>query len=139
MFASATPGFFGNADSVVAPLPGGWALSFDNVLALASWRFNGDGTVDRVSDGSSSSAHRWHTSSTPGTYYVRATKLSGITPGGDALATWINATSAPAWTLTATPNDVKECQLLIEISSTADVADVVTSGTYRITADANLL
>jgi hypothetical protein len=142
MFASATFGFFGGGSGVVTPLAGGWASDFYvSGFAQAAWSFNPDGSIDRNSGGYIDDVQRWHDPLQPGvggSYWIRATVVSGSSPTGAALNTWLPLNISYEWAHITTPNDYRDVTLLIEISSSADVADLVTSGSFRITSDANL-
>lgn len=143
MFAAAAFGFFAGGAGVVTPLAGGYAYDFyASGFAQAGWRFNADGTIDRNAGGYINDWARWYEPPQAGvgaSYWARATLVSGSTPGGSALNTWIALSGGPLWSAVAVPNVTLESVLLIEIASSADIADLVTSGTYTLIADADLL
>lgn len=143
MFAGATFGFFAGGSGVVTPLAGGWAADYYSAgFAQAAWSFNPDGSIDRNAGGYVNDVQRWHEPLQPGVgagYWIRATVTSGFPPSGAALNTWLPLNISYEWAHITTPNDVRDVTLLIEISGSADVADLVTSGSFRILSDSNLL
>jgi hypothetical protein len=68
---------------------------------------------------------------TTGNYEVRATLVSGNTPAGSALATWLVVSSFRSWMLTASPGNFLTCVLTIEVRDTA-------TSTVRATASVTL-
>jgi hypothetical protein len=71
-------------------------------------------------------------------YWVRAALVSGNTPSGDALNTWLALTGVRGWTLTAPAGGAvqsRACTLQIQIASDAAGANVVTSGTALLSVD----
>lgn len=127
--------------AVVSPLLGGFAYDFD-ASARASYTFNPDGSVDVEAATNVTNSQQWFKpvqSAVGAGYWIRATKTSGTTPGGDALATWLQLNVARQWYLRAAPNNDFACTLTIQIATDSAGTNIVTSGGYSIEADANFL
>lgn len=142
MFAAASFGFFGGGSGIVVPLAGGSAWSYSTISTSVSFQFNPDGSITRYVAGAPLGGGWWFKpaqSGLDGLYWVRATKLTGITPTGSALATWLPLSGGPAWQLSTVPNSLKECSLLIEISSASGGTPLLTSGTYDLYSESNNL
>ena len=75
------------------------------------------------------------TSAAGAAYEVRATLVSGSSPGG--LNTWLSLGSAQSWTLSTASVGTVTCQLTIEIRSASSLA-VVATGTVTLTATKTL-
>jgi len=135
-------GFLGfKAVNIVNPLVGGIASSFvvDPADAQAFWRFNPDGTVDRKNTGgTTANQQQWYrpTGGTPGTgYWIRCTVNSGTTPTGSATGSWLQLNAARTWQHDQTVIGTVTCTLTIEIASDSGGANIVSSGSFTITAD----
>lgn len=105
-------------------------------LAITGVRFNSTGTVQRNADGSLTqinSGTDWviPNSMAPGTYSVRATLLSGDSPSGSALGSWLALSSSREWDLNSGGVGVLACDLRIEISDDGG-STVLESGDYHL-------
>ena len=82
----------------------------------ATYTLNTSGAVQKTEGGSTTTLETWLQAGAAGDYEVRATKLSGDTPTGSALATWLPLSSTQAWTLTDAVNDgiPLTCTLTVE-------------------------
>ena len=87
----------------------------------ATYTLNTSGIVQKTEGGSTTTLETWLQAGAAGDYEVRATKLSGDSPTGSALATWLPLSSTQAWTLTDAVNDgiPLTCTLTVEIRDTA--------------------
>jgi hypothetical protein len=73
-----------------------------------------------------------------GSYWVRATLVSGTAPTGNTLNAWHALTGTPRWTLTAPAGGAyqgRACTLQIQIASDAAGANVVTSGASNLSVE----
>jgi hypothetical protein len=71
-------------------------------------------------------------------YWVRAALVSGNTPSGNALNTWVALSGVSGWTLTAPAGGAvqsRSCTLQIQIASDSAGANVVTSGAASLAVD----
>lgn len=88
------------------------------------------------SAGTYSQSEQWNSiPSTTGNYEVRATLVSGSTPAGSALATWLAVSSFRSWMLTATAGNFLTCVLTVEVRDTA-TSTVRATASVTLTADA---
>jgi hypothetical protein len=70
-----------------------------------------------------------------GSYWIRATLVSGTAPTGSALNAWLALTAVRGWTLTAPAGGAfasRACTLQIQIASDSAGANVVTSGASNL-------
>ncbi len=74
---------------------------------------------------------QWVTNGTPADYDVRVTLVSGVTPSGSAIATWLNCATDREWHLSQGFPGGKSSELLVEIRRTADSA-VLASATIKL-------
>lgn len=106
--------------------------------AVASYRVANDAFIYTAANfnGVYSVQEQWDSiPSTVGNYEVRATLVSGNTPTGSALGSWLVLSTTRDWTLTASPGNVLVCTLTIEIRDTA-TSTVRATATVNFTADA---
>lgn len=69
-----------------------------------------------------------------GSYWIRATALSGTVTTG-TMGTWISISPNPVWTVDSlTTTSTKTCTVLFEISTSAGGSPIVSSGTYVLTS-----
>ena len=102
--------------------------------AVAGYRVDSDSFVYTAANfnGVYSQQEQWDSvPATVGDYEVRATLVSGNTPSGSALSTWLVLSSDRTWQLSASPGNLLACTLTIEIRDTA-------TSTVRATATVNL-
>ena len=96
----------------------------------ATYTVNTSGIVQKTEGASTTTLETWLQAGASSDYEVRATVLSGDTPTGSALATWMALSTSRAWTLTDAVNDgiALTCSLQIEIrdSATGTVQDTAT-------------
>lgn len=104
--------------------------------------FYADGTLQGFRQGNNLSWTRnWFTptqSGIGGSYWVRATLVSGDTPTGSGLNTWLPLSGVRTWTLTAPSGGAfssRRCTLQIQIASDAAGANVVTSGATTLSVE----
>jgi len=126
-------------------------VSFDKeespTSALAGWRWNADGTIDRVASDvwtAFNSGTEWIDSNpTPaGNYWVQATLDSGDAPtSGPALTTFHALTSTREWTWLESSDPPGSASTLgtlqIDISDESDGTPILDTGYYRGTASQN--
>ena len=121
----------GSSGAVVSPLAGGAAY---NAAGAASLVFATDGNVTLTGAASQS----WFAPTQAGigsSYWVRCTRVSGVTPTGSALGTWLQLSANRTWSVSWLFNVLKTCTLTLESASDSAGATIVASGTYTITAD----
>lgn len=121
--------------NVVVPLPGGSAsqVQVTPVDAVAGWRFNADGTVDKRLGSGYTFDHRWHNGTPPtGAYTMKATYTSGNqVPSGSAVG---SAVALPAeWRHSVTENASVSRTATITVEVLSGVT-VISSGSYVMTA-----
>jgi len=98
--------------------------------AYAGYRLDSDSFVYTAanSSGAYTVAEQWDSiPATVGSYEARATLVTGDTPSGSALSTWLTLSADQTWQLFASPGNAFSCTLTIEIRDTA-------SSTVRATA-----
>ena len=87
-------------------------------VQTASFRLNTDRSAYQGIDGAFSALYAWCAANgTPANYEVRASLVSGSTPGGDSVGSWLALSSSRTWSATdaladASPNVIA---LTIEI------------------------
>jgi hypothetical protein len=121
---------------VVNPLAGGEAYDASFSTAIAGWRFNNNGTVDKRAQAVFTTNHNWFSppGGTPGaSYWARLTVNSGTGPSGSAIGAWIAISTAPQWTLSRSTTGTTTGSYTIQIASDAAGANIVASGAYSIT------
>ena len=98
----------------------------------ATYTVNTSGIVQKTEGGSTTTLETWLQVGASSAYEVRATLLSGDTPTGSALASWLALSTTRAWTLTDAVNDgiALTCTLTIEIR---DVATGVVQDSCTVT------
>jgi hypothetical protein len=101
-----------------------------NSPATASYTVSIDGTV-KVNG---VSVETWLNSGAAAGYDVRATLVSGTSPAGSALATWLNLSSGRSWSLTQSTTGNSSCVLTVEIGL-AGAAAAIASATITIEAE----
>lgn len=133
------PFSFWASGGLVVPLPGGdvFASSFYPESCSASLAVNTDGTLElSATAGWGGETQFWFRGGGPATgaaYEVRATKVDGLTPAGNALGVWL-PTSA-SWVLASrNQGGMVSTTLLIEFRATGG-GPVLTSGTYFLEAE----
>lgn len=97
----------------------------------ASYEVNSDG---KVYDQNGTILETWLLSGAAADYDVRATLVSGNSPTGASLGTWLNLASSHAWQETASLGSIKTCTLTIEIRD-ATTLTVLDTATVTVTAD----
>jgi len=133
--------FFGQG-GIVSPLVGGTASEFTIApnLAKAGWRFNADGSIDKLhGPGWSLSQQLWYSPKTANIgssvdYWIKFQLLSGTTPDTKpAFDTWWPLSGS---SLTVTNEDdnggVLMSTFMVSISKGGTDAAVVTTGTFEI-------
>jgi hypothetical protein len=110
------------------------AADFDTSLATATLAISSDGTVSGTGNVSSFSAN-WitPTSAAGANYDVRVQVLSGNTPSGSSLNTWLPLSSNYFWTLSQSGIGFLTSELGMEIRSAAS-GQVLASATYTVSA-----
>lgn len=106
--------------------------------AVAGYRVDSDSFVYTAANfnGVYSQQEQWDSDpTTVGNYEVRATLVSGDTPSGSALSTWLVLSSDRTWQLSASPGNFLACTLTIEIRDTA-TSTVRATATVDLEADA---
>lgn len=108
---------FASGGELVNPLPGGFAndIRVDPIDATASISVKADGTI--VGTGNSSSfTHNWINGSfNPADYEVMLTVVSGTTPSGATVGSWLSLASDRTWSLTQTIVGIKSGTYTIQI------------------------
>jgi hypothetical protein len=111
--------------------------SFSPTNATVTYSLRNTGSISRVFNGNLSTIGQWidPTSAANGgtPYECRATLLSGTSPSGDSLSTWLAMTADRSWFLSRTSVGTTTCQLTVEIRRASDGV-VLTSQTVTITA-----
>jgi len=128
---------------IVSPLPGGTSYATRiGASCTVSLFFNSDGTVSATKTAAASwntgpVAHNWFNPTLAGAgnaYWVRATINSGSLTSGTTGA-WTSLASNQSWVVTKAVIGVLSCNMTIEIASDSGGANIVTSGSYTITAE----
>lgn len=102
--------------------------------AIVGYQVSSDGFVKTAenSTGTYSNFARWISSGgVVGDYEARASLVSGTSPSGSAVGSWLVLSSPRAWSVSAPPAGSTLCTLTIEIRDTA-------TSTVRATATVNL-
>jgi hypothetical protein len=122
---------------IVNPLPGGSSAANRVGICGVTLLFNPDGTVTATKSPGTANwvigpvNHRWCLITPPQTYYVRATVTSGAIDSGTT-GTWLSLDTARSWAVSDPGNS--SATLLIEIASDSGGNNIITSGSYTITA-----
>jgi hypothetical protein len=106
--------------------------------AVAGYRVDSDSFIYTAANfnGVYSVQEQWDSNpTTVGNYEVRATLVSGNTPSGSALSTWLVLSSDRTWELSASPGNLLTCVLTIEVRDTA-TSTVRATATVTLNADA---
>lgn len=108
---------FASGGVLVDPLPGGEVtdVRIDPVNSTASISVNSSGTI--VGSGNASSfTHNWINGSfNPADYEVMLTVVSGSTPSGAAVGSWLSLSSNRTWSLNQTSFGIKSGTYTIQI------------------------
>jgi hypothetical protein len=134
------PPAFGNAGAVVNPLLGGLSEETDVFpsSANAAWQFNPDGSIDAQQGGGfAPDVQRWFDpkqAAVGAGYYIRATLVTGIAPGGSLLNTWLALSALRTWNHSRSSVGQRSCQLTIQIASDAAGSNIVSSGQFSLLA-----
>ena len=83
----------------------------------------------------------WGLPTTPGAganYWIRATLVSGISPSGSALNTWLRLDSVHGWNLSMTTIGTRTCDLTIHIATDSGGASIVETHALWISAEKDL-
>lgn len=107
-----------------------------SINTTANYTIKSDGTVTKTEGASTTTLETWLQAGASGDYEVRATVLSGDTPTGSALGSWLVLSTTRAWTLTDAVNDgiALTCDLQVEIRDTA-TSTVQDTATITITSE----
>ena len=98
--------------------------------ATAGIYFNSNGSAS-ASGNFSPTAPNWYAPTTTGigaSYWIRATRVSGATPGG-TLNQWLSLTSTRSWTLQQSSTGTKQCTLTFAISTDSAGTNIVATYT----------
>jgi hypothetical protein len=105
---------------------------YDASSAVAGYRLDSDGSMYRTIGSGTYTAFggEWLLSGAASAYEARATLVSGTSPAGSALSSWLVLSSDRTWTLTTAATGYKTCELTIEIRNATteavlDTASVV--------------
>lgn len=118
------------------------AIATSGQVANAIWSFNSGGGVIK-SDGVSATGTEdfrpgveWYPGTPDITYYIRATLMSGTTPTGGTLGSWLALSSNRSWNLIkAGPGSgTLVSYLKIEIARDSGGATIVATGYYQLAA-----
>jgi hypothetical protein len=140
VFLSSPFMFFGQG-GVISPLAGGTASEFTIApnLAKAGWRFNPDGSIDKLDGaGWSLSQQLWYSPKTAGIgssgdYWIKFHLMSGTTPDtSPGFDTWVPLTSSQTVTNEDDNGGFLQSSLLISISKGGTDAAILTTGTFAI-------
>lgn len=107
----------------------------DGSAATASFTFRTDRTVKNQAN---TNILTWlDATASPSSYQIRATLISGSTPSGASLNTWLGLSTNRQWTLTdaAGAAGSKTCKLTIEIRDAASPNTLRASATFTLKAD----
>lgn len=127
-------------------LNGGTAdrLSTDPADAYAGFRFNTDGTIDKIEAATLSYAAfgEWYLES-PSTgigdsYWIRATLASGTNPTTGTMSSWLQLNSARQWYNAQTAIGSLSTQLTIEIAADNGGTLIVATGTYTLNVEVTI-
>lgn len=127
---------------VVVPLPGGTVSSTTatptNAAATLNFTSTGTVTSSRAGIGSTVS-HNWHLAPGAGvgnSFWLRATVTSGTNPTTGSINSWVQLSGTTTWQNSDTLANglAVTSTLLIEIATDSGGSNVVTSGSYTLTA-----
>lgn len=135
------------AAGVVSPLPGGTSeATLIGATCQVTLVFGSNGTVSATKTGSATwnqgpVAHNWFNGA-PSTgignnFWVRATLNSGTLNGGTT-GVWLQLSSDRTWNVLRSSAGTQTANLTLQIATDAAGANIVTSGTYVITANFDL-
>jgi hypothetical protein len=126
-------------DGIVNPLPGGTSSGANTGgTVTVTLTFGNDGSVVATGTGvaywnAGPVNHRWFTSFPSSTYYVRATVTAGSVSGGTT-GTWLSTDVNRSWSRNRSALGASSATLLIEIATDSNGSNIITSGSYTITA-----
>lgn len=108
----------------------------DGTAATASFTFKTDRTVTDQ-DGGSVDPKWLDDGYSASDYQIRVTKVSGTTPSGASLGTWLGLSSNRTWSLTDSAGAAgsKSCTLTVEIRDAAAPNTIRDTATYTLEAD----
>jgi hypothetical protein len=124
---------------IVNPLPGGTSHGISEFGAITvALTFGNDGSVVATATGvdywsQGPVNHRWFTSFPSSTYYVRATVTFGSVSGGTT-GTWLSTDVNRSWSRNRSTVGTSSATLLIEIAADSNGSNIITSGSYTISA-----
>jgi hypothetical protein len=126
-------------DAIITPLPGGTSSGANTGgIVTVNLTFGNDGSVVATGTGvaywiTGPVNHRWCASLPSSTYYVRATVTSGEVSGGTT-GTWLSTDVNRSWSRNRDATGISSATLLIEIATDSNGSNIITSGSYTITA-----
>lgn len=136
---------FGNISTtsgVITPLLGGTATELSAGTAYAGFRFNTNGTVDKRIGSIYTYSHNWFsptTSNVGAGYFIKIGGTSGVAPsGGMTSGTYYAMTSAREFFI-SDDNGASDFACTVSIATTANDADIVTTGNYAAHVEGNVV
>lgn len=112
-------GFFGLRSGLLVPLGSGtaFAAAVYPQVATASWAFYANGDAWALGDFDTKGSWYLNGPANIGDAFdIRVTKLSGVTPTGNALGVWLSLAPGRSWNLSmGGQQGNKSCSLLVEI------------------------
>lgn len=129
--------FYGRSGLSVTVHGGSYNKSAGTGSATASYLLSSDGTErdqDNINVGTwiSNPASR-------GSYWVRATLVSGSAPTSGTLNAWTNLSTSQGWGITQIGNGEKSCSLNIQVASDSGGSSIVSSATLDLHASVGLI
>jgi len=126
------------AGGIVNPLPGGNFDSGASPSCSSSARFNVNGTVDHVDNGSPVFRHNWHTGGGDTTLYIRFTLQSGDTPNIGTTGTWQQLNTARSIGYSRNTAGVSSGTIRVQIATDAAGSNIISTSAptdYSISAE----
>lgn len=120
---------FGGTVNAIAPAPS---------TATAGVTFNTDGSISFNGSGPAADTNWWRPTATSigASYWVRATVNSGTLSTGTS-GSWLQLNAARSWTKSSTGAGVLTCNITLQVASDSGGANIVSSGTYTLSADSS--
>lgn len=120
---------FGGAVNAIVPAPG---------TATAGVTFGTDGAISFNGSGPAADTNWWRPTAAGigASYWVRATVNSGTLSTGTS-GSWLQLNAARSWTKSSTGAGVLTCNITLQVASDAGGVDIVSSGSYNLSADSS--
>lgn len=102
--------------------------------AIAGYRLNASGIAETREGASYTTVGSWIALGTPSDYECMATLLSGTSPSGSSVGSWLPLSASREWSLTQSSSGIKSCSLQVEIRRASTLV-VLASEQINLEAD----